>query len=170
MVANNKLTWNKLNKYLHDLGIKSTNDIKRAREVFELGKYMCPEVLREIFISNYRESDGKEQFKDIWFFSDNFIVEALNFIKIEIPKVEITTYTNNLYFISIETQNYNFGQEAQKDSILHIMFLTMNRFECDIRATGQNCNTLRSIFKRFIKNNIARPGQLGNPIDSSDVL
>ncbi len=169
MVINNKLIWSKVIKYLHDLDIKSTDDIKRTREVFELSKTMCPEMLREVFISNYMESDGKEQLKDIWFFSDNFVIEALNFIRIKIPKVEITMYSNNLHYISIEYQNYNFGQKAQKDSLLHIFFHTMNQFVCDFKATGQNCNNLGRLFERFMKNHITKTGRLKDIVVSDDI-
>ena len=167
MVANNKLFWNKVNQYLSDLQIKSVDDIKRAREVFELGKTMCPEALTGVFISNYMKSDGKEQSKDIWFFSDNFVIEALNFIKIKNPKLEITTHAKNLYYITIESQNYKFGQKTQEDSLLRIAFLTVSRFECDFKATGQNCNNLCRIFEQFIKNNIARAGRI---VASDDVF
>jgi hypothetical protein len=166
---NYNLTWNKVNKYLSDLKIKSSSDIERAREVFELGEFMCPEALRGVFISNYRESDGKEQFKDMWFFSDNFIIESLNFIKIDIPKVEITSHSKSIFYISIETQNYNFIKEAKEDSLLHIRFMIIGRFEIDMGATGQNCNTLRSIFERFIKSNIAPLGRIDHQIGFEDI-
>ena len=64
-------------------------DIQVVKEVFAQGKVLCPEELKTIFISDYKETDGKEQFKDLWLFSDNYVIEAMNFSKQEIPKLEL---------------------------------------------------------------------------------
>ncbi len=62
------LSWGSIKDYLKSIGIVSDVDIQRVSELFSQGKVLCPETLKNIFVSNYKESDGKEQFKDLWFF------------------------------------------------------------------------------------------------------
>lgn len=156
MAKSDKLNWQKIKTYLLTMEMKSSVDIERVRELFSCGQLMCPEKIRAIFISNYTESEGKKQYKDLWLFSDNYVLEVLNFARQETPKVEMTMFTDNLLYISVEVKNYHFAGKAQKDSTLHVFVTMLTRFECDFLATGQNCDILYSIFEKYLKNNITR--------------
>lgn len=156
MVKNDKLNWQKIKTYLPTIGMKSSVDIERVKELFNTGKAMCPEDIVAIFISNYVESEGKEQYKDLWFISDNYILEVLNFARQETPRIEITIFTDNLMYFSIETKTYHFGAEAQKDSTLNVKSITLGRFEFDFLATGQNCDSLYYIYKKYLMDNLSR--------------
>ncbi len=161
MAKSDKLNWQEIKTYLLTIAMKSSIDIERVKELFNLGKVMCPEGLRAIFISNYVESEGKEQYKDLWLFSDNYVLEVLNFARQATPTVEMTIFTDNLMYISVETKNYQFSEKAQKDYTLNVKLVTQGRFECDFLATGQNCDTLYYIFKKYLQSNLTR-GQSSN--------
>lgn len=156
MAKSDKLNWQKIKTYLLTVEMKSSIDIERVKELFNLGKVMCPEELGEIFVSNYIESEGKEQYKDLWLFSDNYVLEVLNFARQATPTVEIIMFTDNLMYISVETKNYHFAKKAQKDSTLRVKPVTLGQFSCDMLATGQNCDTLYYIFKKYLKDNLTR--------------
>jgi len=154
MAKSNLLTWDSIKGYLKSIGMVSEVDIQRVREIFSKGKFLCPEELNMIFISNYIETGGKVQFKDLWLFSDNYLIEALNFSKQETLRLEISVFTNNIQGTSIEIDNIDFSQKAKDDSKLHIVFYTYSDFSCDQIASGGNCDVLMSIYKKYIKHNI----------------
>jgi hypothetical protein len=151
-----KLKWSTIENYLERLRMQADVDVNRVREMFNLGRNLCPEKLTDIFISNYIESDGKPQFKDLWLFSDTYVIEVLNFSKAATPKAEMTIFNCNIEYISVEAKNYDFSKTAIADSRLHILVHTLGRFGCDFTAFGHNCDTLKSIFENYIKSNLAR--------------
>jgi len=155
MVKVNPLSWLSIEGYLQSIGMISDVDIQVVKEIFSQGKFLCPEELQTIFISNYKETDGKEQFKDLWLFSDNYVIEATNFSKQETPKLEMTIFSNNIQAVTFETNNLDFSQKAKDDSRLHVVFYT-SIFSCDQIASGRNCDALMSIYKKYIKNNLVR--------------
>lgn len=156
MAKGNSLSWLSIKGYLQSIGMISDVDIQVVKEIFSQGKVLCPEELKTIFISNYKETDGKEQFKDLWLFSDNYVIEAMNFSKQETPKLEMTIFSNNIQAVAFETNNLDFSQKAKDDSRLHVEFYTFNNFSCDQIASGRNCDALMSIYKKYIKNNLVR--------------
>jgi len=161
MAKGNSLTWPLIKGYLQSIGMITDVDIQVVKEVFAQGKVLCPEELKTIFISNYKETDGKEQFKDLWLFSDNYVIEAMNFSKQEIPKLEMTIFSNNIQVVSFEAKNLDFSQKAKDDSSLHVIFYTYNIFSCDQIASGRNCDALMSIYQKYIKNNLVRAQSSG---------
>ena len=150
------LTWHSVEKYLESIGMISDIDISRVREVFNHRKILCPEESKMIFISNYTDTDGKDQFKDLWLFSDNFLIEVLNFNKQETLNLGITMFSENIQSVSIETSNLNILQSAKDDSKLRIVFYTLTEFTCDQLAYGRNCDVLVSIYKKYIRPNLVR--------------
>ena len=146
MRRNSRLTWDRIKVYLKDLGITARLDVERVKEIFGLGEGLCPEPLRTIFISNYLESNGKEQFKDLWLFSDDYVVEVLEFSRRETPRLEMTIFTGNIMYVVLEAKDFDFSKKAQGGSKLRVKFGTLGLFSCDFAAFGQNCNTLSHIW------------------------
>ena len=156
-MANAKiLSWGSINSYLKLIGVISGIDIQRVREIFSKSKILCPEELRMIFISNYAETNGKEQFKDLWLFSDNYVIESMNFSKQEKLTLEIALFSKNIQTASIEASNFDFLQKPEDDSRLHVQFYTFSDFSCDQIASGHNCKVLLSIYEKYIKHNMVR--------------
>ncbi|MBA7627667.1 hypothetical protein ES703_35134 [subsurface metagenome] len=161
MAKDNVLSWVTIKGYLKSIGMISDVDTQRTKEIFSQGKFLCPEELKAIFISNYKETDGKDQFKDLWLFSDNYLIEVLNFTKKETFELEITIFSNNIQSVSIELYNLDFSQKPKDDSRLHILFYTLNDFSCDQISTGLNCDVLKSIYIKYIKPNLVRGASSG---------
>jgi hypothetical protein len=154
MTQNDLLELEGVNEYVSSIKMVSDIDQKQVKELFFKAKFLCPDKLKSVFISNYRESDGKDQFKDIWFFSDNYVIEALNFTTEKNHKLEISVIKNNIGTVTIESTDFDFLKKAVEGSKLHIVFYTLGIFNCDQIAYGINCDSLMNIFSRFIKNNI----------------
>lgn len=156
MAKNSVLSWGRSKTYLTSIGMVSDVDINRVRELFYRGKVLCPEELKNIFVSNYKENDGKDQFKDLWLFSDNYVIEVLNFNKQENPMLEMTIFSKNIESVSIEADNFDLSQKAKDVSKLHIEFYTLSDFSCDQIASGLNCDKLMYIFNTYVKHNLVR--------------
>ena len=142
-----ELKWDDIHPYLKNIGIKSPVDIERVGGIFDLGETLCPEQLRTIFISNYRDTNGKDEFKGLWFFSDKYVLEALDFNKVPTPKLEMAIFKDNIVSVAVEAENFDFTEKALTESKLHIEFDTLGQFNCDLTAFGQNCDKLCYIFK-----------------------
>lgn len=154
MKKNNVLTWNTVEVYLESIGILSDIDIKRVRKLFSQAGVLCPEQLKDIFISNIKSNDGKEQFKDLWLFSDNYLIEVLNFISAEKPQMDMININKNIQVVSVEAENFELLNNAQAISKLRIQFYACNVFNCDQVASSLNCNKLISIFNTYVKHNL----------------
>lgn len=154
MVKGNILSWDSVEVYLGSIGMISDVDIQRVKDIFLQGRVLCPEELETMFISNYEEPDGKKQFKDLWLFSDKYLIESLNFSKVETPKLEMTIFSNSIHSVSFETNNFNL-KKAKDNSKLHIVFYTLTSFSCDQIASGSNCDAMMSIYNKYVKPNLS---------------
>jgi hypothetical protein len=157
----NKLKWEDVLAYTGTLGMQSDPDTIRVGQIFKLGAELCPEVITDIFISNYLDSDAKAQNKDLWLFSNNYVVEALNFTKLPTPTVEITVFNKNLAFLHVETKDFDFSESHKYSSVLHIITRTNTQFGCDFIATGKNCEKLKQLFYKYMKPNMVGGISLG---------
>lgn len=156
MTESNALRWGTIEEYIRSIGMRSDVDIQLTKAIFSQAKSVSPEKLKMIFISNYKDTDGKDQFKNLWLFSDNCLIEVLNFNKQETLSLDITIFSKNIHTVSIEASNLDFSQSAKDDSKLHIVSYTLNEFTCDQLAYGCNCDVLMSIYKKYIRPNLVR--------------
>ena len=157
MAESNALHWGNIEEYLGSIGMRSDIDIQLTKGIFSQAKLLCPEEFKDIFVSNYNQKDDKEQFKDVWLYSDNYVVEALNFNKQESPALELAIFSKNIQSILIETKDFDLSKKAKDNSRLHIKFYTYSDFSCDQIAFGSNCDTLKYIYKKYVKHNLVRP-------------
>ncbi len=156
MTESNALRWGSIEKYLGSIGMRSDVDIQITKGIFSQANFLCPEELKDIFVSNYNQKDDKEEFKDIWFFSDNYLVEALNFNKTESPKLEMAILSKNIQSVEVETKDFDLSEKAKDNSRLRIIFYTFSDWVCDQVAFGNNCENLINIYKKYVKPNIVR--------------
>ena len=154
MAEPNVLSWQSVKSYLVSIGMISDIDINQVREIFNQGQVLCPEELKMIFISNYRQTSGKDAFRDLWLFSDNCLIEVAGFNKQETLRFDVTKFHKNIHTICVETSNLNFSHSATDDSKLHIESYTLNDFSCDQLAYGCNCDVLMSIYKKYLIPNL----------------
>lgn len=156
MTQSNALNWISIEEHLKSIGMLSDVDIQITKGIFSQANFLCPEELKDIFVSNYNLKDDKEQFKDVWFFSDNYLVEVLNFNKKESPTLALVILTKNIQSVSIETKDFDLSKKAEDNSRLHITFYTFSEWSSDHVAFGHNCDTLINIYKKYIKPNMVR--------------
>jgi len=156
MTQNNSLHSINIEEYLKSIGKPSDVDIQILKGILSQANILCPEELKDIFVANYDVKDGQEQFKDVWFFSDNYLVEVLNFNKKESPTLDLAIFSKNVQSISIETKDFDLSKKAKDNSRLKITFYTFSEWSCDQVASGHNCDTLIKIYNKYIKPNMVR--------------
>jgi hypothetical protein len=128
-------------------------DFLRVTELFHQGEALCPDKLKDIFVSNYKDSDGKDQLKDLWLFSDKYIIEVQNFIRQEKPMLDMTVISKNIQNVSIEASNFDL-KKARAISKFHMTFYTYSNFSVDQIALSLNCEKLLRIFQKYVQGNL----------------
>lgn len=156
MTQNNSLHSINIEEYLKSIGKPSDVDIQIIKGILSQANFLCPEELKDIFVSNYNVADDKEQFKDVWFFSDNYLVEVLNFNKKESPTLELAILSQNVQSVSLETEDFDLSKKAKDNSWLRIRFYTFSDWSCEQVASGHNGDTLKKIYNKYIKPNIVK--------------
>lgn len=156
MTQSNALHWDSVENYLGSIGMRSDIDIQITKEIFSQANFLCPEELKDIFVSNYNQKDDKEEFKDLWFLCDNYLIEALNFNRKESPKLEMAILSKNIQSVEMEAKDLDFSRKAEGNSRLHIILYIFSDWVCDLIAFGNNCNNLVNIYNKYVKPNIVR--------------
>lgn len=154
MTDTNPIQWGAIQRYLTSIGMKSEFDLTLTKQLFSHATSICPEQLADVFVSNYHQEDNSQQFKDLWFFSRNYVIEALNFTKTRPVRFELSIYSRNIQCVRIETSDFDLGKRAKPASRLHIEFYTLSDFSCDHIAFGTNCAVLWNIYTTYIKPNM----------------
>ena len=65
--------------YLISMGLDSEVTLKNADKILGIASKLCPEEIKDIFISEFRKDNGSREYESMWLFSDNFILEVRNF-------------------------------------------------------------------------------------------
>ncbi len=123
----------------------------RIETIYKLCKQLCPEEIKDIFITDYIKEDGTRGYENLWFFSEKNCMEARNFRAVEdfdiIPIEKKVTYWN------IKIHNYDFKKATDTSRL----FLTI-RFEIDMvgdfKAAKENCDYLKEIIFKYVMKNI----------------
>lgn len=160
---NKKLTDLEIIEYSQELGIQSEIDLNRIKQIYNLAVALCPEELESVFISNHLELDKKIHIKHIWFFSANYVIEALDFLKPPVPRLGMTVLRENIRCISMTAENYEVSREPDDKSFLGIRVDTWSDLQCDFMATGKNCRNLMNVFEEYLKKNVVRCILLDQP-------
>jgi hypothetical protein len=126
--------------------------IKRITDIYEDYQTIFPLEMLDIFVSEYVKDDGNREYQGLWFFSDNYLEEAKEFlVKLNI---DICPYVHCINYINFEYQDFNLKKAVDK-SRLRIYFEFGNGKVGDMKASGVNCDYLIQIYRKFILPNLA---------------
>jgi len=135
--------------YLRSISLTETL-IERVDVLYEMYRSFCPEEINWIFVSDYVTEDGVRNFDELWFFSENYILNSPQFASSDIHtmgKFELPVIA-----FKLTKQDYDLKKATGKSRIA-IEFRTSNWTDAvgDIKASGENCDHLWRIFlARFI--------------------
>ncbi len=137
-------------KYLDSLAISSVIR-KRIEEIFEFYQQVSPEGITDVFITNHTKTDDSEHFDNLWFFSENYIMEAKQFITED--DFDLMILKNRVLHSVIKKKNYNF-KKADNESRMMLEVLFSGSLQAEFKASKRNCDYLREIFMKHIKPNV----------------
>lgn len=136
--------------YLKSIGITEAIR-KRIETIHEFYREICPDKITGIFVTNYMEEDGERMYENLWFFSENYCMEAKQFIAKD--DFDITPIRSRIYYWTIRKQDYDFKKATEK-SRLYLKFKLSTRIEGEFKASKENCDYLREIFLKYVVPNL----------------
>ena len=140
--------------YLNDIDISRVL-LNRVIEIYNFYRDICPETIQDIFITDTIGQDGERIYENLWFFSKSHMMESKNFITKD--DFDFSSFKDKGYRWEIVKTSYDFNTSTEK-SRLYIRFFTsilsMNVY-ADLKASKNNCDYLRDIFRKYFAPNIA---------------
>ena len=137
------------NQYLNILGIDSVLIRKRIEELIIMIKNLHSEEIIDIIIGEYINKEGESEIIGLGIYSENFVSIFGNFLHDN--EFALFNHKKPLESIRFITENYDF-LEATQDSKLGVTFLFRKGEGFAGRASGTNCDYLKTIiYKYFIR-------------------
>lgn len=138
-------------KYLESIGI--TGELtKKIGTVYEFYKEVFPnETITDIFITDYIKEDGTREYESLWFFSENYLMEAKQFIIMD--DFDITPVKNRIIYIELKKQNYDFKKATEK-SRFNLSVRLDTGIVGEFKASKENCDYFKDIFRKYIQSNL----------------
>jgi hypothetical protein len=124
--------------------------IKRIRLLWERYQELCPEPFSSVFVTDARAEEGQRLFQNIWFFSQNYVMESANFIAND--NVDMVRFANKINRWDVSFANFDLGSEATDAARLHVAFTTSDGNGGSLQATGQNCVALMAVVRLLAAN------------------
>jgi hypothetical protein len=138
--------------YLESIGI--TKPIQeKIEKVYEFYINICPEEISDIFVTDYIKEDGPREFDSIWFFSNNYIMEAKQFMSKD--DFDISPIKGRIVYFSIQKQDYDFEKATEK-SRLNLLFGMDTEVKARLKASKENCDFLHNISSKYILPNLKK--------------
>lgn len=133
-------------RYLESIGTSQTLR-ERAETIFQFYRHLCPEEIVTIFACDYIGGDGARVFGALWFLSDNYAMEAKEFMTKD--DFDITPMAKNRMYLRIQKEEYDF-QKATDKSRLHIEWTVNERLTGVLKASKENCDFLRDLIRQYV--------------------
>lgn len=133
-------------KYLKKI---DTTDVirKRVEAIYNFYKDVCPEEIDGIFITDYITEDGRREYENLWFFSNNYCMEAHNFL--ERDEFDIEKMSKRVLGWNIEKNNYDLNKKPTEKSRLLVHIKLTHTTSCVLKASKNNCEFLMQILLKY---------------------
>lgn len=142
----------KIRTYLE--GIEATQTtIEGVQKVYDVACLMCEEEIKDAFITNIIADNGISEYINAWFFTENYVLEARNFLYN--VDVDLLTLKDNMQYFRVKTEEFDFKNPVRSSHLL-ISFTTakITGFGGELMAYGTNCIYLWDIYKNYLKKNL----------------
>ncbi|KKK63815.1 hypothetical protein LCGC14_2990490 [marine sediment metagenome] len=150
--------------YLESIGIQKLF-LKRAEEVFDFYQQVYPNQMEDIFVTEYIDEDGNEQYESLWLFSTTSAGEAKNFLQEDdfdsVPLIKQVKYW------CIKKTEYDFTKATTKSRMV-LRFKLLSGVSGDMKASIKNCDHLKSLFMKYILPNAIESSVLAKQVYAGD--
>jgi hypothetical protein len=123
----------------------------RVKTIYDFYRGVCPEEITDIFATDVFKEDGGREYENLWFFSQNYMMEAKRFISQD--DFDMTPARKHINYWSVNKQDYDF-QKATDKSRLYIKITFDAVVVGELKASKNNCDYLREIFKKHVLSNL----------------
>lgn len=138
--------------YLRSLGLTAVLT-ERIEDVFKFYEEICPEEIKDIFVTDLIRDDGSREFVNLWFFSKTFAMEAKEFATKD--DFDMGPIQGAVQIWGIEKTDYDFRRATAK-SRLYLKVNADTHFSCYLNASMANCDSLKDILIKYIMPNFVR--------------
>jgi len=125
----------------------------RINTIHQFYEDVCPEAITDIFVTDYVKDDGTTERQNLWFFSENYCMEAHDFMSKD--DFDIALLRNRVARCQIKKENYDFKNATEK-SKLHLEIIIDFPIICKMKAARENCDHLRDIMLKHFVSNLKR--------------
>ena len=143
---------NTYDKYLKSVGIEDEY-LSKAKSVLKFYIDVLRIDIKDIFISEYMDSENRRNYESMFLFSKNQFYEAKQFLTV--AKYDGSVYKQLIHYWEVTNKNYEF-EKITPDSRMTCTFASVYRVECHLKASGKNCKQLMKIFKTYVLPNIIK--------------
>ena len=140
----------KFTRYLQDIGITDLFQ-KRTAEVIDFYEECFCINVADIFVSEYVDNNGERQYENLWLFNDSFACEAKLFLTVD--DFDAVRNTDKIVHWTIKKIDYDFKKASAK-SRMTLNFKLVSTIGGEMKASQENCDALRDIFRKYILPNI----------------
>ena len=140
-----------LRQYLESLGMTGPL-VARVESVLSLCQSLCPEEITGICVSEYYKEDQTREYESVWFFSESYGMEAGRFISQD--SLDLVPMRKRVVHWVLTKQDYDFETATDK-SRLRVQFALGHQLSGSLKASKENCDHLRDIFKRYVVPNVS---------------
>jgi len=132
-------------EYLTSIGI---TDLFRQRieDICALFDDLWKVEVFDIFVTDYVDNDGRRNYEDLFLFTAEGIVEALQFLTKDVLALNYTT--NRPIYLKIDKQNYDFKQATLESRMSFTVYFT-SEVRCHFKASQENCDHLQAILLKY---------------------
>lgn len=141
------------NDYLKSIGLKEVS-IKRIEDIYqfyeEILKKLDDEV-QDIFVTDYISKDETREYESLWFFSQNYCMEAKLFLSQD--NFDIAP-GKKVAWIQVKKQDYDFVKANEKSRLFIKYLFNTAAGVASFKASKENCDYLKEIYLRRILPNL----------------
>ncbi len=102
------------------------------------------------FCHQLQKNAGSEEFINLWFFSDNYCLEAKQFLtKYDL---DITYIFQSIKYWNVKLEDYSYN-DISDISKLFLQASSLHGIAFELRAQGKNCGYLKAIINKYFKPN-----------------
>lgn len=142
----------KFRKYCTSIGIKSRIELEKIDFFINLAQEICAENIKDIFITDFVDSEKINRRQNLWLFSDGFHLESKNYLVAK--NIDITPVRLSINWVELTLNDYDFIGKTTDKSRLSVEYYVHPDSSVHLRAGGSNCKYLRYIYYHHLKPNI----------------
>jgi len=120
---------------------------EKVGSICEFWSAISPEEAKWMFISDYLTKEGERVFESVFLASENFIMEAKQFVSSEDFDFVFVRW---VYGAELKKQEYDLKQATEK-SRLNIHIYCPEGANFDMKASKENCAYLWAFFREYVR-------------------